>query len=77
MSVLLVVPLKKTFAVDIGKPLKNLINSSYNGNNANVIDHSDAINELNNLRNTALGRPCIKQESLETIYKYAFNNYFL
>lgn len=76
MSALLVVPLKKTFPVDIAKPLKDLINSSYNGNNANVIEHSKAINELSKLRNMALQRSCIKYESLEIIYKYVFNIYF-
>ncbi|XP_055315725.1 programmed cell death 6-interacting protein-like [Sitodiplosis mosellana] len=70
MAALLVVPLKKTFEVDIAKPLKNLINRSYNGNNANVIDHSEAVNELSKLRNTALVRPCITIDSLETIYNY-------
>lgn len=70
MSVLLIVPLKKTYQVDITNPLKKLINSSYNGNNANAIDHSDAINELSKLRITALDRPCVKYEQLDIIYKY-------
>lgn len=70
MSALLVVPMKKAYPVDIAKPLKNLINSSYNGNNASVMNHTDALNALNELRNMALGRLCIKYESLEIIYKY-------
>lgn len=76
MSALLVVPLKKTFPVDIVKPLNDLINCSYNGNNANVIDHSEAINELSKLRNAALERSCIKYESLEIIYKFVLNIIF-
>lgn len=70
-SQLLIVPLKKALEVDIAQPLKDLINSSYNGNNANAIDHSDAITKLGNLRRSALGRVFDDAESLEIIYKYA------
>lgn len=70
MSGLLVVPMKKAYEVDISGPLKNLISHSYNGNNASAVDHTDAINELNKLRNSALIRTSIKIESLEKLYKY-------
>lgn len=64
MSELLVVPLKKPSEVDVVKPLKNLIQSSYSGNDAaNAADHSEAINEFSKLRNTAIWKAFEKYES--------------
>lgn len=71
MSELLVVPLKKPSEVDVVKPLKNLIQSSYNANDGNVADHSEAINEFAKLRNTAIWKAFEKYEtSLEILYGY-------
>lgn len=70
MSELLVVPLKKPSEVDVVKPLRNLIQSSY-ANDANAVDHSEAINEFSKLRNTAIWKAFEKYESsLEILYGY-------
>lgn len=76
MSELLVVPLKKPSEVDVVKPLKNLIQSSYSGNDsANAVDHSEAINEFSKLRNTAIWKAFEKYESsLEILYGYDMPN---
>lgn len=74
MSELLVVPLKKSSEVDVVKPLKNLIQSSYSGDDANAVDHSEAINEFSKLRNSAIWKAFEKNEiSLETLCGYVFN----
>lgn len=71
MSELLVVPLKKPSEVDVVKPLKNLIQSSYNTNDGNVSDHSEAINEFAKLRNTAIWKAFEKYDtSLEILNGY-------
>lgn len=75
MSELLVVPLKKSSEVDVVKPLKNLIQSSYSGNDANAVDHSEAVNEFSKLRNTAIWKAFEKYESsIEILYGYDFTN---
>lgn len=75
MSELLVVPLKKPSEVDVVKPLKNLIQSSYSGTDQSVADHSEAINEFSKLRNTAIWKAFEKYESsLEIVYGYDFIN---
>lgn len=69
MSELISVPLKKSSEVDIVKPLQNLIHSTYSTADKPQ-DYSEAINELNKLRNTAIWRVFDKYEtSLEVIYK--------
>lgn len=71
MSELLVVPLKKPSEVDVVKPLKNLIQSSYHANDGNVSDHSEAINEFAKLRNTAIWKAFEKYDtSLDILYGY-------
>jgi programmed cell death 6-interacting protein len=70
MSELIVVPLKKPSEVEIGKPLKNLIQSAYSSADA-VVDHTEAVNEFNKLRNTAIWKVFEKYESsLDIIYKW-------
>ena len=70
MAELLSVPLKKPTDVDIAKPLKNLIDSSYSTADKQE-DYSEQINEFSKLRNTALWRAFEKYESsLEVIYRY-------
>ncbi|XP_013137680.1 PREDICTED: programmed cell death 6-interacting protein [Papilio polytes] len=68
MADLLAVPLKKSSDVDIVKPLKNIIQSTYNtGDNSE--DHSDAIEELARLRVNAIWK-VFEKSSLEVIYSY-------
>lgn len=70
MADLIAVPLKKPSEVDIIKPLKNLIQSTYSTADKPE-DYSDAINELSKLRNNAIWRAFEKYESsLEIIYRY-------
>lgn len=70
MAELLAVPLKKPADVDIVKPLKNLISSSYNTADK-PHDYSEAINEFNKLRTNAVWRVYEKYESsLEIVYSY-------
>lgn len=63
MAELVSVPLKKPSDVDIIKPLKNLIQSTYSESNE---DFSEAINELSRLRNNAIW----KVSELDAIYRY-------
>lgn len=66
---LLHIPLKRASEVNIVKPLKNLISSHYNSSD-NPEDYSEAINELQKLRNHALWKVLDKYDnSLEVIYK--------
>lgn len=70
MAELLSVPLKKPTDVDIVKPLKNLISSSYSTADKPQ-DFSEAINELSKLRTNAVWRVFEKYESsLEVVYSY-------
>ncbi|XP_049798045.1 programmed cell death 6-interacting protein isoform X2 [Schistocerca nitens] len=70
MADLLVVPLKKPSEVDLVKPLKNLISSSYNTSDKTE-DYNEAINEFAKLRSNAVWRAFEKYESsLEVIYSY-------
>ncbi|XP_046967489.1 programmed cell death 6-interacting protein [Vanessa cardui] len=68
MADLLSVPFKKSSDVDIVKPLKNLIQSTYNTNETND-DYSDAINELSRLRTNAIWK-VFEKSSLDVIYSY-------
>ncbi|XP_050349008.1 programmed cell death 6-interacting protein [Nymphalis io] len=68
MADLLSVPFKKSSDVDIVKPLKNLIQSTYNTSETNE-DYSDAINELSRLRSNAIWK-VFEKSSLEVIYSY-------
>jgi programmed cell death 6-interacting protein len=69
MAEVLAVPLKKPSEIDIVKPLKNLISSSYSTADKPQ-DYSEAINELNKLRNNAIWRVYEKYESsLEIVYR--------
>lgn len=68
MSELLVVPLKKPSEVDVIRPLKNLIQSSYNANDSNAFDHTEALTAFSKQRNVAIWRAFEKfDSSLEVI----------
>ncbi|KAJ9593455.1 hypothetical protein L9F63_014984 [Diploptera punctata] len=70
MAELLAVPLKKPSDVDVVKPLKNLISSSYSTADKPQ-DYSEAINEFSKLRTNAVWRVFEKYESsLEIVYSY-------
>lgn len=66
-SELLFVPFKKGSDVDIIKPLRNLINSTYNTGDQHE-DYTDALNELSRLRTNAIWK-VFEKTSLEVIYK--------
>lgn len=72
MADLIVVPLKKSSDVDIVKPLKNLIQSTYNTAETNE-DFSDAINELSRLRSYAIWK-VFEKSSLDVIYRYCMSH---
>lgn len=65
---MLIVPFKKSSDVDIVKPLKNLIQSTYNSGE-NTEDYTDALNELSRLRTNAVWK-VFEKTSLDTIYSY-------
>ncbi|XP_059620927.1 programmed cell death 6-interacting protein [Phlebotomus argentipes] len=70
MSDLLIVPLKKPSEVDVVKPLKNLIQSSY-GSSDKVPNYGEAVNEFSKLRNSAIWKFFEKYESsLDIVYNY-------
>ncbi|XP_050677788.1 programmed cell death 6-interacting protein [Leptidea sinapis] len=66
MAELLVVPFKKSSDVDIVKPLKNLIQSTYN---EGAEDIGDAITELSRLRTNAIWK-VFEKSSLDDLYSY-------
>ena len=68
---LLGVPLKRSGEVDLIKPFRNAIASSFVGLGPGEIEkYGEAIVEFNRLRNNACAKPLDKHESaLETIYK--------
>lgn len=69
MADLLAVPLKKPSDVDIVKPLKNVISTSYSQSEKTNI-YIESINELNKLRSTAIWKVFEKYESsLDLIYR--------
>ncbi|XP_053605524.1 apoptosis-linked gene 2-interacting protein X 1 isoform X2 [Plodia interpunctella] len=68
MAELLFVPLKKSSDVDVVKPLKNLIQSTYN-TGENQEDYSEALNELSRLRTNAIWK-VFEKSSLEILYSY-------
>lgn len=69
MAEFISVPLKKPTDVDIVKPLKNVIDSTYSSSDKSH-DYTEQINELSKLRNTAVWRVFEKYESsLEVIYR--------
>ncbi|GBP47439.1 Programmed cell death 6-interacting protein [Eumeta japonica] len=67
MADLLSVPLKKSSEVDIVKPLKNLIQSTYSSGSDSE-DYTDALNELSRLRSNAIWK-VFEKSSLEVIYR--------
>jgi len=69
MTELLSIPLKKTNDIDIVKPLKTLISSTYSTADQPQ-DHSDAISELQKLRGLATKNPDRSDSSLEAMQKY-------
>uniref|UniRef100_A0A2A4JVF1 BRO1 domain-containing protein n=1 Tax=Heliothis virescens TaxID=7102 RepID=A0A2A4JVF1_HELVI len=65
---LLFVPFKKSSDVDIVKPLRNLINSTYNTGDHHE-DYTEALNELSRLRANAIWK-VFEKTSLDIIYNY-------
>lgn len=73
MTDLLSVPVKKSSEVDMVKPLKNLIQSTYSSSNpgeeGTAPNYSEAVSEFNKQRNTAIWKFFEKYESsLEIVY---------
>lgn len=71
------VPLKKTWEVDLVKPLRSFIAETYGGGGPcsspgdGDDDHSAALTEFNRLRNNAIAKSVDKHDSaLEVLYRY-------
>ncbi|XP_068124141.1 programmed cell death 6-interacting protein [Hyperolius riggenbachi] len=70
MATFISVPLKKSSEVDMVKPLSKFIQSTYPAGEEQA-EYCRAVEELNKLRKSAVGRPMDKHESsLETIMRY-------
>ena len=69
MTEVLSVPLKKTNDIDITKPLQILITST-SSTADQPQDYTDAISELQKLRNVATKNPDRSDASLEAMHKY-------
>ncbi|TSK31382.1 Programmed cell death 6-interacting protein [Bagarius yarrelli] len=70
MATFISVPLKKSSEVDLVKPLSKFITSAYPAGEEQT-EYLRAVDELNKLRKSALGRPLDKHESsLETLLRY-------
>ena len=68
MATYLAVPLKRTFEVDIVKPLRTFIADTYN--NVNPEDYTKALQEFSKLRNSMISKSVDKHESaLEVLYR--------
>ncbi|KAK0059367.1 programmed cell death 6-interacting protein [Biomphalaria pfeifferi] len=69
MAALISVPLKKTYEVDLVKPLRTFIQNTFT--QANSDDYNQALSEFNKLRNTMITKSVDKHESaLEVLYRY-------
>lgn len=75
MTELLNVPVKKSSEVDMVKPLRNLIQSTYSASSSGegggeaTQNYAEAVSEFNKLRNTAIWKFFEKYESsLEIVY---------
>lgn len=62
MATFISVPLKKSSEVDLVKPLSKFVTASYPAGDEQS-EHLRAVEELNKLRKSALGRPLDKHES--------------
>ncbi|CAI9601153.1 unnamed protein product [Staurois parvus] len=70
MATFISVPLKKTSEVDLVKPLSKFIQNTYPTGEEQA-EYCRAVDELNKLRKSAVGRPLDKHESsLETVMRY-------
>ena len=69
MTEILPIPLKKATDLDIIKPFKTLISSTYSSADQ-PLDCSDAISELQKLRNAATKNPDRSEASLDAMMKY-------
>ena len=64
----LAVPLKRTWEVDLVKPLKSFIASTYN--NVNPDEYSQALSEFNKLRQNMMAKSVDKHDSaLDVLYR--------
>jgi len=61
MAAMLAIPLKKTYEVDLVKPLRNFIQNTFT--QANPDDYNSALNEFNKLRNLMITKSVDKHES--------------
>ncbi|KAK7092226.1 programmed cell death 6-interacting protein-like isoform X2 [Littorina saxatilis] len=69
MATMLAIPLKKTYEVDLVKPLRNFIQNTFT--QANPDDYNGALTEFNKLRNAMITKSVDKHESaLEVLYRY-------
>ncbi|XP_038144667.1 programmed cell death 6-interacting protein isoform X1 [Cyprinodon tularosa] len=70
MATFISVPLKKSSEVDLVKPLSKFVTASY-PSGEEQLEYLRAVEELNKLRKSALGRPLDKHESsLEILLRY-------
>lgn len=70
MATFISVPLKKSSEVDLVKPLSKFINATYQTSDEQG-EYIRAVEELNKLRKSAVGRPLDKHESsLEVLLRY-------
>ena len=69
MTEILSVPMKKGNDIDVTKPLKNLIATTYSTADKPE-DFTDAISDLQKLRNAATKNPDRSEASLETMMRY-------
>jgi len=73
MAVYVAVPLKKTWEVDLIKPLKTFITDTYSS--CDQEDYSSALTEFNKLRNNAIAKSVDKHDSaLEVLYRCAIGS---
>jgi len=69
-SSFLAVPLKRTWEVDLIKPLKTFITETYTGSDSD--DFDQVLIEFNKLRNSTISKSMDKHESaLEVLYRYS------
>ncbi|CAG5125760.1 unnamed protein product, partial [Candidula unifasciata] len=69
MASFVAVPLKKTYEVDLTKPLRTFIHNTFT--QANVEDYNTALSEFNKLRAAMVAKSVDKHETaLEVLYRY-------
>ena len=76
MATFLAVPMKATYDVDLIKPIKSFIQSTYS--NIGAADYEKGLQEFSRLRSSMISKSADKHESaLEVFFRYILSSFAL